>query len=113
MQGSIKDIVVEENGAVLRLRCRSTAVTSTSLFFVDRKTVHIARIRNRYFRRGFKVKKFRYSFDEISYLGLKTLVLEDQPGWMIALGLADGSVRDLSFHQQHTTTMMRPLDGYA
>jgi hypothetical protein len=102
MSGLIQvDTLEEEGKKMLRMRCRLRgSAANTLLFFIDRKVVHIANCRSRWPRRGYKIRKLRYSFYNIGYLGLRTLVIGDfvgpRPGWVVVLGLAGGGLHYVS-----------------
>jgi hypothetical protein len=96
MTGLIQvDTLEEGSKRMLRMRCRlQGSDANTLLFFVDRKVVHVASCRSSWHRRGYRIKKARYPFYNIGYLGLRTLIIGDlagpRPGWVVVLGLVSG-----------------------
>ena len=102
MSGLIQVDTLEEGGKkMLRMRCRLRgSAANTLLFFVDRKVVYLASCQSKWPRRGYRIRKLRYSFYNIEYLGLRTLVIGDfagpKPGWVVVLGVSGGGHHYLS-----------------
>jgi hypothetical protein len=102
MSGLIQVDTLEEGGKrMLRMRCRLRGSNAnTLLFFIDRQVLQIANCRSRWPRRGYRIRKLRYSFYNVEYLGLRTLILGDlagpRPGWVVVLGAAGGRLHYVS-----------------
>jgi hypothetical protein len=102
MSGLIQVDTLEDKGKkMLRMRCRlSGSAANTLLFSVDRKVAYIANCRSRWPRRGYRTRKLRYSFYNIEYLGLRTLVIGNlagpRPGWVVVLGVSGGGLHYVS-----------------
>ena len=109
MSALIQVDTLDEGGKkMLRMRCRLRgSAANTLLFFIDRKVVRIANCRGRWPWRGYRIKKLRYPFYDIGYLGLRTLVIGDlgsyagtRPGWVVVLGLTGGGLHYVSLGSQ-------------
>jgi len=98
-----EEVLIERHGDTLRLRCSQRSRDYSrinSLFFLDRKTITVTTFKPGYLRRGYKIERYRYSFEAIKYIGLEVWVSGEVPApasWVIVLRPVDGGYQYLTF----------------
>jgi hypothetical protein len=102
-QPTAAEVLIQRHGNTLRLRCEQHGRDRSrinSLFFLDRKIVTITTFKPGYLRRGYKIERYRHSFEEIKYLGLEVWMSGEIPApasWVIVLRLVEGGYQYLTF----------------
>jgi hypothetical protein len=110
-----RDILAERCHGAIRLRVHyeffGCLRAMSSLFFIDNKNLRVTDIRARRFRPGAEIKRSRYRYPDIEYLGLRTFIDTESntSSWAVVLKLADGGERYLSYattdYSRYDTTL--------
>jgi hypothetical protein len=98
-----RDILAECCHGAIRLRVHheffGCPCAISSLFFIDNKNLRVTDIKARWLRPGREIKRSRYRYSDIEWLGLRTFIEPESnsPYWAVVLKLVDGRERYLSY----------------
>jgi hypothetical protein len=98
-----RDILAERCRGAIRLRVHyeffGCPRAISSLFVIGTKNLRVTDIRARWLRPGREIKRSRYRYSDIEYLGLGTFMDSESntSSWAVVLKLADGRKRYLSY----------------